>query len=72
MVASKRGQRHTGQGGTHRGLEFQVIFISHIKKYFDMFVNHSEDDLVYVKYLCVDSFFSTRIKILHSIPSTCI
>lgn len=30
-----------------------------------MFVKHSEDNLVYVKYLCVDSFFfNTRIKIL--------
>lgn len=29
-----------------------------------MFVKHSEDNLVYVKYLCVDSFLSTRIKIL--------
>lgn len=33
-----------------------------IKKYFDMFVNHSEDNLVYVKYLCVDSFFQHKNK----------
>ena len=37
VVASRRGQRHTGQGEAHSGLEFQVIFISHINKYFDMF-----------------------------------
>lgn len=34
VVTPRKGERHIRQGGVHRNLQFPVMFIFHLKKFF--------------------------------------